>query len=220
MMAATATGASSTGFNVADLLQRIERWGLREWLPAAFLLQVVLVVLFQIVVMLWPASEPEQVDLAISTEMTFVEYNEVEDVVTPESKDLSDEIVEVEKLLEQEQINWANAVDPTLDINQRYSIFLDARTGDEDYPDPARRANLGRVTAAVRVYIDRNGRVRDVRVRNIRSQGGGHEPFKAEFIRSIRNVLLNKTRVDGRPYVVNGEAKDIVWDTTISFTIN
>ena len=218
MPAAGTTGSSQ--FNISDLLQRIERWGLREWLPAAFVLQVVLVVRFQIAVWLWPEGAPEQVDLAVSTEMTFVEYNEVEDVVTPESKDLSDEIVEVDKLLEEEQINWANAVDPTLDINQRYSIFLDARTSDEDYPDPARRANLGRVTAAVRVYIDKSGRVRDVRVRNIRSQGGGHEPFKTEFIRSIRNVLLNKTRVDGRPYVVNGEAKDIVWDTTISFTIN
>ncbi|MEQ9364907.1 MAG: hypothetical protein RIF32_11720 [Leptospirales bacterium] len=201
-------------------LERTERWGLREWLPVGFLLQIVLIVLFQIGVWLWPRSAPENVHLKVSTEMTFVEYNEVEDVVTPESKDLSDDIVEVDKLLEEEKINWANAVDPTLDVNQRYSIFLDARTGDEDYPDPARRANLGRVTAAVRVYIDKNGRVRDVRVRNIRSQGGGHEPFQAEFIRSIRNVLLNKTRVEGRPYVVDGEAKDIVWDTTISFTIN
>lgn len=201
-------------------LERTERWGLREWLPVGFLLQLIMLLIFQLGMWLWPTGEPENVDLSVSTEMTFVEYNEVEDVVTPESKDLSDEIVEVDKLLEEEKINWANAVDPTLDINQRYSIFLDARTGDEDYPDPARRANLGRVTAAVRVYIDKNGRVRDVRVRNIRSQGGGHEPFRTEFIRSIRNVLLNKTRVEGRPYVVNGEAKDIVWDTTISFTIN
>lgn len=206
--------------NYGNWLERTERWGLREWLPVGFLLQLILILLFQIGVWLWPAGAPENVNLSVSTEMTFVEYNEVEDVVTPESKDLSDEIVEVDKLLEEEQINWANAVDPTLDVSQRYSIFLDARTGDEDYPDPARRANLGRVTAAVRVYIDKNGRVKDVRVRNIRSQGGGHETFKAEFVRSIRNVLLNKTRVEGRPYVVNGEAKDIVWDTTISFTIN
>ena len=204
----------------AGWLDRVEGWGLREWMPVAFVLQLLVVLLYQIAIWLWPAGAPEQVDLSVSTEMTFVEYQEVEDVITPESKDLSDEVVEVDKLLEEEKINWANAVDPTLDINQRYSIFLDARTGDEDYPDAARRANLGRVTAAVRVYIDKNGRVRDVRVRNIRSQGGGHEPFRPEFIRSIRNVLLNKTRVEGRPYVVNGEAKDIVWDTTISFTIN
>jgi hypothetical protein len=206
--------------NYHHLLQRVERWGLREWMPVGFFIQVIAVILFQVALWLWPASPPEQVDLKISTEMTFVEYNEVQDVRTPETRDLSDEIVEVEKLIEEEKINWANAVDPTLDVSQRYSIFLDARTGDEDYPDPARRANLGRVTAAVRVYIDRNGHVRDVRVRNIRSQGGGHEPFRDEFVRSIRNVLLNKTRVEGRPYVVDGEAKDIVWDTTISFTIN
>ena len=205
--------------NYSHWFARTDRWGLREWLPVAFVLQLVLLVLFQIFVWLWPADEPENVALSVSTEMSFVEYNEVQDVVTPDSKELSDEIVEVDKLLEEEKINWASAVDPTLEA-RRYSIFLDARTGDEDYPDPARRANLGRVTAAVRAYIDKNGRVRDVRVRNIRSQGGGHEPFEAEFIRSIRNVLLNKTRVEGQPYVVNGEAKDIVWDTTISFTIN
>ncbi len=204
----------------SKLFARLQTWDLREWLPVAFALQILALVLYEVVLFLIPAAEPENVDLNVSTEMTFVEFSEVEDVKPPESRDLSDEIVEVDKLKEEEQINWANAVDPTLDFNQRYSIFLDARTGNDDYPDAARRANLGRVTAAVRVYIDKSGNIRDVKVRSIRSQGGGHQTFQKEFIRSIRNVLLNKTRVEGRPYMVNGEAKDIVWDTTISFTIN
>lgn len=222
-MNSTATmndGAAPNAAWWSQAYARMQSWDLREWLPVAFVLQIVVLLLYQLVIFLIPAAEPESVDLSISTEMTFIEFNEVEDVKPPESRDLSDDIVEVDKLKEEEQINWANAVDPTLDFSQRYSLFLDARTGNDDYPDGARRANLGRVTAAVRVYIDKSGRIRDVKVRSIRSQGGGHEPFQSEFIRSIRNVLLNKTRVEGRPYMVDGEAKDIVWDTTISFTIN
>ena len=197
----------------------IRRWGLREWLPAGLILQIAGVLLAELVLVLWPTWNQEAANLDITTEMTFVEYNEIQETLPPETRDLSDEIVEVEELKEEEKINWENAVDPTLDFTQRYSVALDYSNSPDDYPSGARRANVGTVKARVTLYIDTRGRVRDVRIHSVRSTGSAHEPFTQEFRRAIRRVLLTKTRVKAKPYVVNGQAQDIAWDTVFTFRL-
>lgn len=199
--------------------ERMRGWTLREWCLSGLAVQLFAVLLAEAVIQLWPAGNPDAVNLELSTEMTFVEYQEIDEAPQAKSKDLSDEIVEVEKKQEDE-INWNNAVDPTMDFSQRYTAMLDVNQGPDDYPSAARNANLGRVTAAIRLYIDAGGRIRDVRVRNIRSAGGTHAAFEQEFVASIRRLILQKTKLKSRPYKdASGAAQDFVWDTTITFTL-
>ncbi len=202
-----------------DLVERMRGWTLREWCVAGFALQLLVVLIAEAVIQLWPVGDPDAVNLELSTEMTFIEYQEIDEAPQAKSKDLSNEIVEVEKK-EVDEINWNNAVDPTMDFSQRYTALLDVNQGPDDYPSAARNANLGRVTAAIRLYIDAGGRIRDVRVRNIRSAGGSHAAFEQEFVASIRRLILQKTKLKSRPYTdASGAAQDFVWDTTITFTL-
>ncbi len=197
---------------------RTRNWDIREWAPFGFGVQVVLILIYQLGLWLWPSAADDSAPIQVNPEMTFVEFTEVKDVRAAESQDLSDKIQEVDQL--KQEVNWENAVDPAFDFSQRYVALLSVRKGPDDYPRAARNASLGRVTVAVRLYIDARGKIRDVRIRNIRSDGDAHKPFEREFMAAVRNLLLNKTEVRSRPYLVNGVAQDIVWDETITFTLD
>lgn len=203
---------------LARIAEKTRRWSLAEWSPFAIVVQSLLITLFWIGQLLWPRPQMDQIDLNPSTEMTFIEYQEVQQDTAAQTQDLSEDIQEVEK--QKDEVNWENAVDPALDPTQRFTALLDVNKGPEDYPGSARNANLGRVTVAVRLYIDANGRIRDVRIRDMRSPGDAHKPFETDFRRSVRNLLLNKTRLKNKPYTVDGQPRDFVWDTRITFTLD
>ncbi len=197
---------------------RTRGWNFREWSPVAIGLQLLLTLLYQLGVWLWPEGQREAAMPELSMEMDFVEFTEQQEVRPADSQDLSEKIQEVDEV--RSEVNWNNAVDPALDLNQRYVALLEVNKDPNDYPSSARRANLGRVTVAVRLYIDATSRIRDVRIRRISSDGDAHRPFEQEFVASVRNLLLKKTRVKSRPYIVDGKAQDIVWDTVIAFTLD
>ncbi|MCB1327242.1 MAG: hypothetical protein H7A21_05490 [Spirochaetales bacterium] len=198
---------------------RTRRWGLREWLPVGLVVQLLALLLYSLIAMLWFGPEASSGEISLSPEMSFIEFQEVSDVEQAQSRDLSEEVVEVDRPEQEEEINWQNAVDPSLDPNQIYVARLDVRTSTDDYPGRARRANLGRVTVAVSLYISADGRIRDVRIRNIRSTTGGHEIYESDFIAATRRVFLTQARLIGSPYRTEGEARDFQWDTTITFTL-
>ncbi|MBX7057557.1 MAG: energy transducer TonB [Leptospirales bacterium] len=197
---------------------RTRHWTLREWSAIGIALQLLLTLFYQVGVWLWPRGAIHPEALQLSVDMSYVEFRPPEEVRPADSQELSDRIQEVDQT--QTEVNWNNAVDPALDVNQRYVALLDVNRDANDYPRAARLANLGRVTVAVRLYIDGSGRIRDVKIRRISSDGDAHRPFQADFAASVRNVLLNKTRVKSRPYIVDGQARDIVWDTVIAFTLD
>lgn len=195
------------------------KWDLREWVVAGIMIQVFSAAGYQFVVDLFPESAPEDMDIVMSAELDFVEFQEVKADTPVDSKDLSDKIIEKEKLTEKQQINWENAADPSLDLNQRYVARLMVNISPDDYPTRARRANIGRVVVAVSLYISAGGTIRDVRIRNIRSQGDSAKPFSSDFHAAVRKILLQKTKLLTPPYRQDGNATDFVWDTTVTFTI-
>jgi len=197
----------------------IYRWDMREWLFVSFFLQILAIAVFQIILDLLPSTSEFSPDQIVMKEMSFVEYNEVKEEKPVETQDLSDEIIEKDKLDEEPPVNWNNAVDPAMDMNQRYNARLLVNISPDDYPDRAKRANIGLVTVAVTMYIDSSGKIRDVKIRNIRSADGAVDLYKGDFNEAARKILLKKTKLVNLPYATGGQNKDFIWDTTISFTI-
>ncbi|MBI3394774.1 MAG: hypothetical protein HY042_02955, partial [Spirochaetia bacterium] len=117
-------------------------------------------------------------------------------------------------------VNWGTASDPALDGGSRYAPQLIVNIGPEDYPPRARRANVNEVVVAVTVYLSgKTGRVRDFKVRGIRSENNAHEPFTNDFIEATRKILFVKTRMANKPYQKDGIGHDFVWDTAVKFTL-
>ncbi|MDH5655029.1 MAG: energy transducer TonB [Spirochaetia bacterium] len=197
----------------------VKKWDMREWIIASFFIQLILIASAQLVLDLLPGSQDFSTDEIVMTEMTFVEYNEIQEEKPVETQDLSDEIIEKDKLSEDPPVNWNNAVDPTMDFDQRYNARLMVNISPDDYPSRAKRANIGIVRVAVTMYIDSTGKIRDVKIRSIRSQDGALENYKGDFTSAARNILLKKTKLVNLPYAKGGASRDFVWDTTISFTI-
>jgi len=155
----------------------------------------------------------------IVAEMNFVEFQEPTETVQSETRDLSDEIIETDKPADEKPVNWANAVDPTMDFDQRFTARLQVESSADDYPASARRSNLGTVTAAVTLYISADGRIRDVRINNLRTSSGNIDAFRDDFVQAVRKIFLTKSRLISSPYKSGGEAKDFTWDTIITFTL-
>lgn len=117
-------------------------------------------------------------------------------------------------------VDWGSADDPTIDGGTRYAAQLLVEISPEDYPASARRAGIGDVKVNVVIYISgATKRVRDVRIRNVRSPGDVHKPFEADFIAATRRVLMTKTRLLNSPYSKEGKPRDFVWDTSVTFTL-
>lgn len=197
------------------------KWDIREWVVVGFVLEVVLLFLYQGIVDLIPEEKiGEPVDIVMSAQLDFIEYQEIRtNVPVSDSQDLSDRIIEKRDLSTKQNINWENAADPVTDFNQRYVARLLVDVSDSDYPVRARNANLGRVVVAVSLYISAEGKIQDVKIRYISSDGNASKPFDREFMKSARNIILNKTRLLNPPFRTKGEAVDFVWDTTVTFTL-
>lgn len=205
-------------YRIAD---RTENWYTKEWLTVGSIVLLLLITFAQLIYFLIPNQKPIDIfDPNLVAEMTFVEFQEPTDTVQAETRDLSDEIIETEKPeAEEKPINWANAVDPTMDFDQRYAARLFVNIGPNDYPERARRSNLGTVTAAVTLYISANGRIRDVKIRTIRTNSGNLDAFHDEFAQSVKKIFLTQAKLANAPYSSGGQAHDFTWDTTVTFTL-
>lgn len=202
-----------------SIVNRTRNWDMRHWLSLGLIFQIVMVLLTELGMWLWPEGKPESADIQFADQMSFVEYNEKVEDVKAESRDLSDKIIETDKITDDKPINWNNAADPAMDFDQRYQPSLLVNISRDDYPDRARRANAGRVDVAVSLYISASGKIRDVRIRNIRTNSATAEEFKPEFIQAVRKILLTQSRMTGKPYKQNGKAVDFKWDTVVTFTL-
>lgn len=203
---------------IQPVIQKTSSWSLREWIPASVILQILVILLVQLIGYLIPKTKPRPPVISLSTDMSFVEF-ETKTTQHTRSKDLSDEVIAVDKLKDDEPINWNNAKDPTFDFDQRYVAILSINNANEEYPSSATTAKIGVVQVNVRMYIDASGQIRDVKILNIRSRGGAHKPFKNDFIKAAKRVIMYKTKLKNQPYKVSGVAKDFVWETTIAFTL-
>ncbi|KAB2929016.1 MAG: hypothetical protein F9K24_21205 [Leptonema illini] len=202
------------------IARRTERWYAREWLAAGAVVLALLVVFAQLIFMLLPGKDDGTGEAPeIVAEMNFVEFQEPTETVQSETRDLSDEIIETDKPADEKPVNWANAVDPTMDFDQRFTARLQVESSADDYPASARRSNLGTVTAAVTLYISADGRIRDVRINNLRTSSGNIDAFRDDFVQAVRKIFLTKSRLISSPYKSGGEAKDFTWDTIITFTL-
>jgi hypothetical protein len=117
-------------------------------------------------------------------------------------------------------VDWGTAADPSVDGGSRYApdIWVDGSLEDM-YPARAKQANLGRVVVAVTLYIDGSGRIRDVRIRYVRSQGNAHAPFEADFRQAAYDVATKRMRLRSAAYRHDGRPVDFIWDTTINFQL-
>lgn len=200
----------------------IEKWDLRVWTIIGFVLQLFLFFITDLIFKLIPGEKNFEISDSISLvpEMTFLEFEEPEVQNIPQqSKELSEEIIETQKQEKQDRINWQNAVDPSLDFSQRYIARIAVSISPEDYPENAKKSNLGKVKVSVALYIGADGKIKDVQVRKIESQSGNIEAYKQDFIQSVRNVFLKKSKLLSTPYQVNGEYKDFIWYTTVTFIL-
>ena len=150
--------------------------------------------------------------------MSSVEF-ETETLPQARSRDLSDEVIAVDTLRDENQINWNNAVDPSFDFSQRYTAVLAINNANQEYPGSATGANLPTVAVDVRLYIRADGTIGAVKILNVRSPGSAHQPFLAEFKEAARRVILYRTRLKNQPYREGGVPKDFVWETTIKFNL-
>ena len=197
-------------------------WELREWI-GGIVTQILIALLTQLIwwlSALWsPGVEPAP-EVQTETDLSFVEFTPtVQEEVPQQAQDLSDKIIEKEKVEQPQPINWDNAADPTMDFSQRYQARLSVNVSTNDYPARASRAGIGKVTALVDIYIGADGKVKDVRIRKLTSAGGAHKPFEKDFRASVRKIILKKTKLMNKPYSVNGQAQDFVWQTRITFTL-
>ncbi len=206
--------------SMSFILEKTRRWDIPEWTAASFVLQIVFIFMTQVFLDLLPEREAQAPELSMTASLDFIEFQEIRSEVPAETADLSDEIIEKDTITEEKPINWENAADPAMDFDQRYSAKLLVNISPDDYPDRARRGNVGRVTVAVSLYISAAGKVRDVRIRSIRSQGDAALPYEADFKESVRRILLQKTQLMNAPYAKGGQAADFIWDTTVTFTLN
>jgi hypothetical protein len=202
------------------IVETTKKWDLPRWVSASVVLHVLFLFLGQLLINLLPEEKAQAPELSMSSTLDFVEFQEIRTDLPSDSADLSDKIIEKERITEQKPINWENAADPSMDFEQRYTAKLLVNISADDYPERARRGNAGKVTVAVSLYIASDGHIRDVRIRNIRSTGDAAAPYEKEFIESVRKILLTKTHLLNSPYSKGGKGADFVWDTTVTFTLN
>jgi hypothetical protein len=194
----------------------LSRWDIREWIVVSVIIQFLLLVIFDLILYLFPGESTVQ-PLQISTQLEFVEFSETRSEAASQKQELSETIVEKERLSEEPPVNWSNAADPSL--GTRYSARLAVEISPDDYPVRARRTDAGAVRVAVTLYIASDGRIRDVKIRSITGDGNTAEIYREDFIRSVRNIMMNRARLTNSPYAVRGQGVDFIWDTVITFTL-
>ncbi len=199
----------------------ISGWDLRHWSFLGFLILILFLAIADLIFKLIPEKEKKDSNIiAVIPEMAFVEYQEPTTQETlQQTKELSEEIMETEKKQKQDVINWQNAIDPSLDFTQRYSAKIAVSISSDDYPERARKSNLGKVKVSVALYIGADGKIKDVIIRKFESQSGNLESFKEDFIQSVRKVFLQKSKLLSEPYKENGQPKDFIWYTTVTFSL-
>lgn len=207
---------------MSAIYKLLEKWDLRIWTLIGFIIQLLLFFIVDLIFKLIPQEKNLEISDSISLvpEMTFLEFEEPEIQNIPQqSKELSEEIIETQKVEKKDIINWQNAVDPSLDFNQRYTAKIAVSVSPDDYPENAKKSNLGKVKVSVALYIGADGKIKDVQIRKIESQSGNIEAFKQDFIQSVKKVFLTKSKLLTPPYQVNGEYKDFIWYTTVTFVL-
>ncbi len=203
-----------------DVRRFIDKWDLKNWIFTGFILQIIVIFLIDFIYRFLPDNTSlEYEKISLTTEMSFIEYQEPQITSNAQAKELSDKIIETTKQTKQEEINWQNAVDPTLDFNQRYAARISVNISPDDYPERAKRSNLGKVKVSVALYINAEGKIKDVKIRSIESSNGNIEIYKPDFVQAIRKIFLQKSKLLNKPYQVNGEYKDFIWYTNVIFTL-
>ncbi len=203
-----------------DVKRFIDKWDLKNWIFTGFILQTIIIILIDIIYRFLPNNTSiEYEKISLTTEMSFIEYQEPQSTSNAQAKELSDKIIETTKQTKQEEVNWQNAVDPTLDFNQRYAARISVNISPDDYPERAKISNLGKVKVSVALYISAEGKIKDVKIRSIESSSGNIEFYKSDFVQAIRKIFLQKSKLLNKPYQVNGEYKDFIWYTNVIFTL-
>ncbi|MCS7204931.1 MAG: hypothetical protein NZ853_04480 [Leptospiraceae bacterium] len=199
----------------------IDRLDLRFWTFVGFCIQVLLLVFAEIFFSLFEDEIIQKKDsVSIFTDLSIIEYQEpTAPIQQAQTKDLSETIIETQKPLKEEQVNWQNAVDPTLDFSQRYVAKISVQVSPDDYPSKAKAFNLGKVKVYVMLYISSTGKIKDVKVRNIESTSGNIDAFREDFYQAVRKIFLEKGKLLSPPYQVNGEYKDFIWYTSVTFML-
>lgn len=202
------------------LTEHLERWDLRNWVFLGMIIQLILIFFIDFLYKIIPTYKKEEpTKISLSTDLSFIEYEEPQPITQQSStKDLSENILETTQKTE-EKINWQNAVDPTLDFTQRYAAKISVTISPEDYPDRAKRSNLGIVRVSVALYIGSDGKIKDVKIRKIESSTGNIQAFEQDFIDAVRKIFLQKAKLLNKPYQIQGEYKDFIWYTTVMFTL-
>jgi outer membrane biosynthesis protein TonB len=202
------------------LTEHLERWDLRNWVFLGMIIQLIFIFFIDFLYKIIPTYKKEEpTKISLSTDLSFIEYEEPQPIPQQSStKDLSENILETTQKTE-EKINWQNAVDPTLDFTQRYAAKISVTISPEDYPDRAKRSNLGIVRVSVALYIGSDGQIKDVKIRKIESSTGNIQAFEQDFIDAVRKIFLQKAKLLNKPYQIQGEYKDFIWYTTVTFTL-
>ena len=196
----------------------MDEFGGREWFLLGCLAQAIVLVAAHFILLLLPAERiitPREAEA--TTQFVHEEYQERSVRRPVNSQELSEKIVEKEVLEKKEPINWDNAQDPSFDA-RGYRPVIETSISDEDYPQAARRGTMPDVIVNFTLLIGTDGKVKDVRIKRIRSRGNAHKPFQKEFYAAARRLLL-RTRLKSRPYTVNGKRVPFTWTSTIVFKL-
>ncbi len=204
--------------SMGRLARVVSNFGMREWLFIGIGTQVLALALVQLFITFWPHEKVEPRRLSDARAMQFVEFQEIRQKQPTEVQDLSDKIIEKEKKEKVNPINWNNAVDPTF-AAETYRPLFRSSFSPRDYPQAARRGNLPTVRARYEMLIGADGKIKDVRIKWVRSRGGAHKPYEGDFKKAVRKIILRKTRMITRPYIVDGKAVPFVWTQTIEFEL-
>lgn len=198
---------------------RIERFGHKEWILSGILVEIILFLTVQLILNLLPSGAIKSLDIEVVTELKFVEFEEIKTRKVVQTKDLSDTIIEKDKIEKEKKYDWNKASDPTIDPTQRYRPLFRIVASEDDYPDRARHSNLPRVVVHFTMLISPAGKIQDIRIRKIQSEGDAHRPYEDDFIKAVRHVILNRTQLLTKPYNTNGSAVPFTWDSKFEFIL-
>ena len=202
-----------------SMARKADGFGNGEWMLVGLGANIAILLLAQLLLLLWPGEKITPPEIASASELSFVEFQEVHESQPVKSRDFSDKIIEKEKLDKQEDINWSNAADPTFDLTQRYRPQFQVNNSADNYPERARRSSLPAVTVNFTMLISPEGRIQDVKILRMRSDGDAHKPFEADFRKAVRQIILKQTKLATRPYLVGGVPTQFQWNLSITFKL-
>ena len=201
------------------LSQKVEDWGNREWFITGVVTLFLLIIITEGIRRFWPKEKLDIPEITAISELSIVEYEEIKVDRPQDSQDLSDKIIEKEKIEKPKPVNWENAVDAAFDQTQRFNPRFKIEVSSDDYPSKARSSNLPKVRIFFTILIGADGKIKAFRIRKIKSPGNIHKPYEKDFIKAARKVIMGKAKLITRPYSVNGVATPFKWDLNMSFTL-